>query len=160
MPSDNRRIMLTVVPDAFAAAGLDPETAGARDVGHVLKRWGESLREGAASVAAKFGRAEWCCLADAAGGLLWEESPAPAVALKACVEDANALEGLGAKWFGDEGADAAVAALGAKLDALTIPEGEAVAAALRWVRERADVDLGEDRWWHPAFRAARDAGRS
>lgn len=154
MPTDKRRVMITVDPAAFEAVGLDPQEAGAADVARALARYGDLLAAAGREVERAIRREEWCYLADCCNGLIWDGAPTAAV-LEAQAADAHSLDGLGSKYFGDDG-DAGVEALLAKLRKLTPLQSEAVALAVRWYWGRhEEVDFAEDRWWAVAFRARR-----
>jgi len=155
MPTDRaRRVMITVNDSIFAAAGLDPSASGAVEVTAALARLGRLLDGASRAVARKLTRDEWCYLADACNGTLWDWANPTALVLAANAEDAQALDGLGAKWFGDaDSAPRAVAALVAKLSKLSLVEADAVALAIAWFwRHCEDIDITEDAWWLPAFR--------
>ena len=155
MPTDKRRFPLMVDPAAFAAVGLDPATAGSPDVIAVLEAYGGLLTAAGREVERRLSREEWCYLADALNGVIWEGAPTCEL-LKLQAHDA--IPEIAAKWFGEDAPEAAADDLIAKLAKLTPLQAEAVALAIRWFWARDDVDPTEDRWWSPTFRARRSAG--
>jgi hypothetical protein len=108
---------------------------------------------------------EWCVLADTLKELRFDPDFAdPGQLLATAVEDANRLEGAGARWFSMylpteefneiELADKCVADLTKKLRELDYPHAWAVIVACRWFWEHRDggIDIKKDQWWTLAFR--------
>lgn len=158
MPSDKRRIMLTLIDDRpFLVLGLDPEEHGAAHVWAALTRYAALVERAGRELEARLDRRDWCYLADVLNGCLdlWDDSGTALSALTliaAEAEDGQRLNGTGDKWYGAGQGEPGVRALLAKLRRLDPVHGEAILAAVRhfW----RDPDLGVDSpWWSVAFRA-------
>lgn len=110
--------------------------------------WSMALDLAAFEVAEMFSRPEWCAIADANNGAMWDGiGTRPGMHLACNVEDAGKLEGLGAKW------DIDVLALTRRLHGLGYVQGWAVIQAVRWFWQHChDIDTATDEWWTPAFR--------
>lgn len=160
MPTDKRRIMLTIDDELFAALGLDPVEDGAAAVTGALARHAAHLTAAAREIGRLFDRDEWGYLVDSNNSVLWDGHPNAALRIAANVEDAHQIDELGAKWFGDaDYAPRAVGSLLAKLAKLTPIQAEAVAVAIRWFWMNCEsIDMAEAPWWTVGYRAQR--GRS
>jgi len=110
--------------------------------------WSMALDLAAFEVAEQFSRPEWCAIADANNGAMWDGvGTRPGMHLACNVEDAGKLEGLGAKW------DIDVPVLASKLHGLGYVQGWAVIQAVRWFWQHCqDIDAAQDEWWTPAYR--------
>lgn len=159
MPTDRRRIQLTVNDDVFRLLALDPKEHGAIQVSAALARYAQHVGWAARTVERTLTRDDWNFFADISNGCadLWDYSETPLshlLLLKAQVEDGHRLDGAGYKWFGEgEAGDKGIKALLAKLATMTDVHGDAIAAALRhfWANFE-DIDLLTDDWWTLAFR--------
>jgi hypothetical protein len=162
MPTEKRRIQLSVDEEVFRTLALDPREHGAIQVSAALARYARHLGAAAREVEGMFSRDEWNYIADVMNGCAdmmdYSETPlSHRISILANVEDGHRLDGAGYKWFGEEdraAADAAVAALAQKLHRLTDLQGDAVAAATRffWDDSTGSIDHARDPWWTLAFR--------
>ncbi len=168
MPSENRRINLTLSPHlqaAFRTLALDLEQHGATPITAALARYAEHVGRANRRLERIFDRAEWNAMADVLNGCadLWDYSETPLsqlLMIRANVEDGHRLDGLGHKWFGDGAAgDKAIKSLLTKLGKLTEIEGDAIAAAVRYFWNdarpgRQQIDHATDEWWKLSERTA------
>lgn len=134
------------------------ETQGGA-VSHALACWEAVLGIASEEIAGTFSREEWCAIADACNGTLWDEmlgGRSAGIHLAANVEDAHRLNGLGEKWFGADG-DKAIRELLGKLQSLDYAQGWALLRAVCWFWQHTDRDTDGKDWWTIAFR--RKAGK-
>ena len=110
--------------------------------------WSMALDLAAFEVAEQFTRTEWCAIADANNGTLFDfVGTRPGMHLACNVEDAGRLDGLGAKWGID------VPGLTRRLHGLGYVQGWAVIQAVRWFWQHCqEIDTAADEWWTPAYR--------
>jgi len=157
MPSENRRIMLTVCDEwPFRVLGLDPATAGAREVSWALFQLASLVDEAAADLDKILTRGDWNALADTLNGCLnlWADPGdrfPPMVLIIAELEDGDRLNGLGEKW------DVHVPKLVANLKLLSPAHAASLLAAVRYFWENHEaIDHQVDEWWKVSFRTKRD----
>jgi hypothetical protein len=159
MPTAKKRI--TLIPDleALAVCGRDVQSdeVGGRwnnatlTINGLIRRFAVLIQKAGREVAARFSRAEWNLIGDALqgnGSVPQEDVAYDTVTLiRATVQDADHLEGAGKKWKVNVGA------LVKKLETLSLIEGEAILAAVRWFGEHLDeIKNDRDEWWLPTFR--------
>src|SRR5271166_1540668 len=118
MPSDNRRLKLTLTPaldHSLRVLGLnariDPNDGvpvdGVVQVTSALARYADAIEQASRDLDRLFDRAEWNLIADVLNGCadLWEWSERPMSSLtliRAEIEDGHRLNRLGYKWFGED----------------------------------------------------------
>lgn len=144
--------VLSVYPHLRALQVLGRSAAG---LNQALECWADLVGRATDRNAERFGPEEWCYLADCGNGTLWEPAFAnPGALLAHQVRDADAFEGLGAKWLRGP---AEVSALAEKLAGLGYAEAWAVILAVQffWDHHEA-IDVQGQEWWTLRFRAERD----
>ena len=165
MPTERRRIMLTVLDDTpLRVLGLDPAEAGATQIWAALVRHADAVGRAGRDLERLLSPEGWCLVADVLNGCadLWDLSGTPISTLTliaAEVEDGHRLDGLGDKWFGEGKGDSGVKALLSTLRGLTPAHGEAVLAAVRFFWSRPDLGV-EDKWWKVSARAGEKPRRA
>lgn len=173
MPSENRRIMLTVTPalaKSLRILGLSPEpdneaglaVAGAMQITATVGRYADAVDRASRELDRLLRREEWNFLADCLNGCAdvweWSETPMGSMFLiLAEAEDSQKLNGTGDKWFGQEiqpgSGEKKTADLLEKLRGLTQIHGDAILAATRYFWSHGqEVDHSEDKWWTVDFR--------
>jgi hypothetical protein len=127
-----------------------------------LEAWADVLACATRENEGVFSRAEWKMMADCCNGCALSMQPRMAAAIQIWpnVEDGHRLDRTGDKWFKPgRPADAAVAALVAKIRALDEVHAWAVIYAIVWFWDHTDLDAQRVEWWTLAVRRA-GAGRA
>jgi hypothetical protein len=127
-----RYAQVPIEPELMGALGMDPATAGVREiracleallaitraaaplglaasiqVAAAVRRYADALADARRRLARSFDRSEWNLMADVMNGSAdlqdyVEHPPSAASLLLANVQDGHALDGAGYKWFGEE----------------------------------------------------------
>ena len=151
MPAKNPT--LTIYPDPRAARIA---AWNSRAANNAVARYARLLREADLSALKP---ADWRYLADLLNSTAITEDWTGEM-LAAEVADGDALEGLGAKWFGAGQARAGAKRLAELAGGLTPIEVCAMATAVEWFWAHHDsVNVRTDEWWTVEFRC-REARRS
>ncbi|MBU6428712.1 MAG: hypothetical protein KGR26_06880 [Cyanobacteria bacterium REEB65] len=174
-----RYASVPIEPGLFDALGLDPATAGVREIRDCLEgllqieraarplgidqsiqiaaalhRYAAALADGRRRLARVFDRQEWNLMADIMNGCLdlhdYAETPfSIGTLIMANIQDGHRLNGIGRDWFGDDQADQRVEALVRKVVKLQPIEADAIGVAIRQFWADPDVDPTTDEWWLP-----------
>lgn len=159
MPTDKRRIMISIDDDTFSSLALDPRQAGAGEVTALLEHLAELIGRATAELQKILTPEDWWYLADVLNGTGADLGGGPGwprhtiALLVAQVEDSHSLDGVGTKWYPAEDSDARVRALARRLRGLSETHAEAIAAAVRYFWSRPDV-ARDTAWWTMAARTA------
>jgi len=174
---DRSAVVERGIRNLAVAEELESYIGSGPDAGEqALRCWADVLARAGAAVAEAFTPIEWCMIADACNGTLWEPRIGePGRMVAANVEDGHRLDGTGYRWLGDDATELAgslskaaggkvtpamrkvdqqVSSLVQRLADLDYAHGWAVIVACQWFWSHCqdDIDPRKDPWWTSSYR--------